>query len=216
MLIFKKEKTVRKLALQHTTVTHNCLKATRHCFATYLRHDTGAFKTDASEVHRLESEADTLKRQAQEVLQSGAYLPHIRSDVYRLIEAVDRVAGEAEQVARFLAGQYPSIPDTLHGDFLAILGLTMNCSGAMRKALHAYFKPKGLMQTLDDNITRVNHLESEIDDRQMTLTQTIFTSKLPMANKLHLGQLVEAIGNISNAAERVADELKYAALKSVV
>ena len=92
----------------------------------------------------------------------------------------------------------------------------MNCSGAMRKALHAYFKPKGLMQTLDDNITRVNHLESEIDDRQMTLTQTIFTSKLPMANKLHLGQLVEAIGNISNAAEQVADELKYAALKSVV
>ena len=81
MLIFKKEKTVRKLALQHTTVTHNCLKATRHCFATYLSHDSGAFKTDASEVHRLESEADTLKRQAQEVLQSGAYLPHIRSDV---------------------------------------------------------------------------------------------------------------------------------------
>jgi predicted phosphate transport protein (TIGR00153 family) len=216
MLIFKKEKAVRKLALEHTTVTHNCLKSTRHCFTAYLSDTRAAFEHSAAQVSQLESEADTLKRKAREVLQSGAYLPHIRSDVYRLIEAVDRVAGAAEQLARFLGGQSPAIPKSLQNDYLAIIDLTVHCSGAMRKALHAFFKPKGVIQTLDDNITRVNHLESEIDDRQMDLMQRVFRSELPLADKMHLGQLIDVLGSISNAAEHVTDELKYAALKSVV
>ena len=216
MLIFKKEKTVRKLALEHASTVYHCLVATDDAFRDYLQRPEGEFDEQVRRVSKAESRADALKREAREVLQSGAFLPTIRSDVYRLVEAVDHVAGKGEDTARFLADQSPVIPEEYHEEFSGILELNVKCFHELFKALESYFKPKGEIAELDEHVTTVGKLESEVDKRQIALMQWIFSSELDLAARIHLGQLLTEICEISDSAQHVADELKFAALKSVV
>lgn len=216
MLIFKKEKTVRKLALEHATTVERCLQATADTLRDYLAGPGPDFSERVRRVGKLESKADNLKREACGVLQSGAFLPSMRSDLYRLIEAVDHVAGEGEDVARFLADQSPQIPREYHEELLKILALNLDCYTELLAALTSYYKPQGEIEELDAHVTRVGKLESEVDHHQVALTQWIFSSTLPLSLRMHIVQLLTALCAISNSAEKVSYELKFAALKSVV
>ena len=216
MLIFKKEKQVRKLVLEHAATAQQCLEATRAVLAQYLAQDATAFTAAVTSTKDYESHADLLKWEIGEALQSGAFLPVIRSDVYRLVESVDKLAGCGEDVALFLSNQPPSVAAQFQPEYLDILALNVDCAGQLHDALENYFKPKGQLKELHAHTRKVGQLESEVDHRQAALMQRIFCSDLDLSAKMHMGRLLDVICGISDAAEDVADELAFAALKSVV
>jgi predicted phosphate transport protein (TIGR00153 family) len=216
MQIFKKEKAVRKLALEHAAMVAQCLRATEQAVQRYLAGREEDFQHSVRRVARSESKADNLKRETWDVLNSGAFLPTIRADVYRLIEAVDHVAGEGEDTARFLADQSPGIPDAFHPALTDLLALNLACFDELLAALEQYFRPQGELDELTAHVARVGKLESEVDHRQVELTQAVFASDLSLGERIHLGQLLKTLCAISDSAEKVSDELKFAALKSVV
>ena len=164
----------------------------------------------------IETRADTLERQIREVLLDGAFLPHIRSDVYRLVEAVDAVAGKGEDIARFVLDQKPRIPGEFEGDLLEVYRIGLNCFLELRKALREYFKPKGQIQNLHEHVANVCQLETEVDGLESDLARRIFASELDLSEKIHLEQLVRRIGRIADFSEDASDELEFAAMKSVV
>ena len=216
MLIFKKEKHVRKLMQEHGATTQQCLEATRKLLADYLANDGESFASQVQLAHDIESQADQLKWEIGESLASGAFLPAIRSDVYRLVESVDKLAGRGEDLAIFLTNQPPAIAAEFQADLTEILALNVDCASQLHDALDNYLKPKGKLKEIHSHTKRVGKLESEVDKRQETLMQRIFSSDLDLSSKMHLGQFLEVICGISDAAEDVADELAFAAMKSVV
>lgn len=216
MLIFKKEKHVRKLVLEHAAQAQLCLEATRPLLAEYLARNTEAFTAAVASVQDHESQADLLKWEIGEALQSGAFMPMVRSDVYRLVESVDKLAGRGEDVAIFLCHQPPDIAPQFQADYSDILALNVDCTEQLHDALEIYFRPKGKLKELHEHTRQVGQLESEVDQRQAGLMQRIFCSDLELSAKMHVGQLLGVICGISDAAEDVADELAFAALKSVV
>ncbi len=216
MLIFKKEKHVRKLVQQHADTAQNCLNATIPLVEAYLAGDAATFKQRAEVVHGEENKADSLKWEIGQALADGAFLPTIRSDIYRLVESVDKLAGRGEDVAIFLTDQMPSIPADYQADLGEILALNVACADQLHAALDSYFQPKGELSDLHAHTNDVGKLESQIDTRQSQLTQQLFSSDLELAAKIHLVQLLNTICDISNAAEDVADELAFAAMRSVV
>lgn len=216
MLIFKKEKHVRKLAQDHSATMQQCLEATRKLLADYLANDKQAFASQVQLTHDIESKADQLRWEVDESLAGGAFLPTIRSDVYRLVESVDKLAGRGEDLAIFLSNQSPVIPGEFQADLTEILALNLDCASQLHQALNDFLKPKGKLDELHGHTHRVGKLESEVDDRQAALMRRIFSSDLELSSKMHLGQLLEVICSISDSAEDVADELAFAAMKSVV
>lgn len=216
MLIFKKEKQVRKLVLEHATTAQKCLEATRTVLAEYLAQNTASFAAAVTSTQGYESHADLLKWEIGEALQSGAFLPVIRSDVYRLVGSVDKLAGCGEDVAIFLSNQPPAVATEFQAEYLDLLTLNVDCARQLHDALENYFKPKGKLKELHAHTNKVGQLESEVDHRQAALMQRIFCSDLDLSAKMHMGQLLDVICGISDAAEDVADELAFAALKSVV
>jgi predicted phosphate transport protein (TIGR00153 family) len=216
MLIFKKEKHVRKLAQDHSATMQQCLEATRKLLADYLANDKEAFAVQVQLTHDIESKADQLRWEVDESLAAGAFLPTIRSDVYRLVESVDKLAGRGEDLAIFLSNQSPVIPAEFQVDLTEILALNLDCASQLHQALNDFLKPKGKLDELHGHTHRVGKLESEVDDRQAALMRRIFSSDLELSSKMHLGQLLEVICSISDSAEDVADELAFAAMKSVV
>ena len=188
----------------------------RNLIEDYITEDHESARQRANSVVEIESRADTFERQIREVLLDGAFLPHIRSDVYRLVEAVDAIAGKSESVAQFIMDQSPEIPEQFEADLLEIFQQCLNCFLELRKALRAYFKPKGEIENLHIHVTRVGEIETEIDVRESTLIRQIFASQLELAKQIHLKQLISAIGNIADLSEDASDELEFAAMKSVV
>ena len=216
MLIFKKEKHVRKLVLEHAAQAQLTLEATRPLMAEYLAKNTAAFSLAVATIQDHESRADMLKWEIGEALQSGAFMPMVRSDVYRLVESVDKLAGRGEDLAIFLSNQPPDIAAEFRADYTTILALNVDSTEQLHDALEIYFKPKGKLKELHAHTRQVGQLESEVDQLQGSLMQQIFGSNLDLSTKMHLGQLLGVICGISDAAEDVADELAFAALKSAV
>jgi len=216
MLIFKKEKQVRKLFLSHLNEVQECLMESRNTLEEYIAGDLELTGRRVNAVIEIESRADTLESQIRDMLLDGAFLPTIRSDVYRLVEGVDAIAGKAESVARFVVDQLPEIPEEFEGDLLEIFAQCLNCFMELRKALRDYFKPKGEIENLHIHVARVCEIETEVDIAESELTRRIFISDLNLAEKIHLRQLLERIGNIADLSEDASDELEFAAMKSVI
>lgn len=216
MLIFEKEKQVRKLILTHLNEVQGCLMESRNVLEEYISGDLELACQRVSSVIEIESRADALERQIRDALLDGAFLPNIRSDVYRLVEAVDAIAGKGEHVARFIVDQLPEIPEEFESELLEIFRLCMNCFQELRKALRDYFKPKGEIENLHEHVARVCDIETEVDVAESELTRQIFNSDLDLAEKIQLKQLLERIGNIADLSEDASDELEFAAMKSVV
>jgi len=216
MLIFKKEKQVRKLILAHLSEVHECLMESRNVLEEFISGNFEAAREHGELVMAIESRADNLKRQIREVLLSGAFLPHIRSDVYRLVEAVDSIAGKGEDIAHFVLDQVPRIPEEFEGDLLGIYRSSLNCFIELHKALKDYFKPKGQIEKLHEHVANVCRIETEVDALESALAIRVFASQLDLSEKIHLEQLVRRLGRIADFSEDASDELEFAAMKSVV
>ena len=216
MLIFKKEKQVRKLILTHLNEVQECLMESRNVLEEYVSGDLELACQRVNSVIEIESRADALERQIRDALLDGAFLPNIRSDVYRLVEAVDAIAGKGEHVARFIVDQLPEIPEEFEGELLEIFGQCLNCFLELRKALRDYFKPKGDIENLHLHVARVCEIETEVDKAESELSRKVFQSDLNLAEKIHFRQLLERVGNIADLSEDASDELEFAAMKSVV
>jgi predicted phosphate transport protein (TIGR00153 family) len=216
MQIFKKEKHARKLALEHFALTRDCLENACKTLQEYLEGDLEGARATASQVREIESEADELKRTLRRVLYSGAFLPNIRSDVFRVVDAVDTVADKGESVAKFLVNQEPDIPGSIHQDLLGTFRMCTECYEELRNGLKCFFKPKGEIEALQQHVTRVGELETDVDRLEADLTRRIFQSSMEMGEKLHLSRLLERIADIADAAEDAADELQSSAMKAVL
>ena len=216
MRIFKKEKAVRKLVLEHLDEVQECLSETRNILEEYIAGNSEAVIQRARNVIEIESRADSLERQIRDKLLEGAFLPHIRSDVYRLVEAVDAIAGKSEDIARFLRAQSPNIPEDMDSDLLQLFRHSLDCFLELRKALRDYFKPKGKIEGLHEHVGRVGDIETEVDKQESELALRIFDSTLELSEKIHLEQLVKRIADLADLSEDAADELEYAAMKSVM
>jgi predicted phosphate transport protein (TIGR00153 family) len=216
MLIFKKEKQVSELAMQHVDSTCACLRTVAEAVRAYVSGSVDECAAAATEVNRFESEADKLLRDIRVLLYEGAYLPTIRGDIHNLLSKVDDVANKAQDCYDFVNYQRPRVADEYAAEIIAIIDLTLGCSSEFRKAIKKYFKPKGEMEKLREHAKRVSELESRIDDSERTLTAAVFQSTLSLSEKQHLRGLIEMTVRISDHIEDAADELQLVSLKSIV
>lgn len=216
MFIFKKEKRVLDLVLKHVDKTGECLDIACDEIEVYLSGDVENMRATADRVNLLEEEADKVLREIREVLYSGAYLPSIRGDVYRLMSAVDKVANKVEDCSDFFCYQKPSVADEYKSQIIAITDLTKGCYAELAKALKIFFSQKGKDEKLREHAKKVSELESLIDDNERALTAQIFDSSLPMSEKIHLRRLLHRMSDISDKIEDATDVLQLLNLKSIV
>lgn len=216
MLIFKKEKQVVELALKHAEKTGECLAIMAAAVRAFALGDLEQLADSTANVNRLETEADEILRDIRELLYSGAYLPTIRGDIYRLLSAVDKVTNKIEGCLDFVNYQKPASLDLYRSEMIEILDLTEGCFSELRKALRAFFKPKGKVEKLRGHARDVGEIESSIDSKERALTLQIFESSLPIGEKLHLVQLVSKITKISDEIENTADGLELVSMKSII
>jgi hypothetical protein len=216
MLLFKKEKEVIELILQHLDMVEDSLKTGIKTIEYYLENNISEAKVLARKVRSIESEADIVRYDIRDKLYSGAYLPLLREDIYRLVESIDKVANAAEACCDFFLNQRPMVPDELKLHFLTVVRESLGIVDNLKLAVLCYFKGECKIETVREHTREIGLQESRVDKLEWDLTKAILTSPMDLAHKLHLRLCLESIVEVSDRAEDAGDQLELATLKSMV
>ena len=216
MAFFKKEKVVGALILKHLDMVEDCLKTSIKAGEFYLQDDISQAKVHARKSRSLESEADLIRHDIRDKLYSGAYLPLLREDIYKLVESIDKVANASEACCDFLLNQRPAVPKEMKSHFLAVIQESLGIIGSLKLAVLCYFKGDCKIETVRDHTREIGIQESRVDKLEWDLTKEIFISGMDFAHKLHLKLCLDSIVEVSDRAEDAGDQLELATLKAMV
>ena len=216
MILFKKEKEVIELILKHLDVIENVMKSGLKTIEFYLDANLGEAKVWARKTRSTESEADLIRYEIRDKLYSGAYLPLLREDIYRLVESIDKVGNAAEACSDFFLNQRPLIPDEMKPHFLEVSKESLGIIDPLKLAILCYFQGDCKIETVRDHTREVGIQESRVDKHEWDLTKEIFNCELDFAHQMHLKLCLNSIVEVSDRAEDAGDQLELATLKSMV
>ncbi len=216
LVFFKKEKEVIELILKHLELVEDSIKTGIRTIEFYLDDNISEAKVLGRKVRSEESEADIVRYEIRDKLYSGAYLPLLREDIYKLIESIDKVANAGEACCDFFLNQRPVIPDELKPAFLEVVRESLGIIDSLKLAILCYFKGECKIETVREHTREVGMQESRVDKLEWDLTKAILTSPMDLANKLHLRLCLESIVETSDRAEDAGEQLELATLKSMV
>lgn len=161
-------------------------------------------------VHPLESQADDMRRDIEHELYAGKLLPETRSDVLLLVQQIDRISNSAENIVDYFSVQELEVPEALREDFQEFLWKNLEACAGMAETVRMLLTDLGKVQPLADEVDR---LESACDRMERHLLRRIFDRNLERAHKLHLRDLVQSIGTLSDRAEEITDRVVRFAIK---
>ena len=216
MFLFKKEKEVIELLLKHLDIVEECLTTGIKTIQTYIKGDTREAKELAKAVDRIETRADLVRYEIRDKLYAGAYLPRLREDIYRLVEAVDEVANAGETCCDFFLNQRPIVPDELKVMFQAAAQESLGIISPLRHSIGCFLKGECPIGVSRQHAKEVGIKESDVDHIVWDLTREIFTSDLDYSHKIHLKLCLDAVARVSDRAKEASDQLDLVILKSMV
>jgi len=210
-MLLRREGEVDRLIKKHMEEVGAAVEASKEALFAYLDGDQEKFKQMAKLADSKESDADAVRREAEDALSAGSYISVYREDFSILLDLVDNMADGAERVADFLLIETPKILPQWAGVFKQIAEKTTEDFSAFCKCFDALYKD---MKEAYSTTEQVRTLEKEIDSLQDGVLCDIFQSDLSLAEKVHLRELVLTLGQISNSAENASDKVRGLTLKT--
>lgn len=205
----KKTKELHDLIENHFEIIEKVLNEFRKMLGDYLALDK-QFKEEAYQIHKMEHDADQVRHQVERKLYEGALLPIYRQDYLMLAETADKIANRAEAVGDFIVLTRPPVPEELKEEIVKLVDDTIDAFEPLKRVLDLHISDQeGVLEAA--NI--VAERERVVDKSLWYLTKKVFKSDMQKADKLHLKQLLDLIGSISNIMEDAADQFEIMAVK---
>jgi len=210
-MLLRKEGKVDILIRKHAEEVKAGIEALKEAVIAYIDGDEEKFKRAAELTDSKESDADRARREAENALYAGGYLPVYREDFSIFMDLVDNMSDNAEAVTHFLALENPSIPPQWGKDIKEIAEKTLEAFLAFHRCFLFIYED---MEKAYSSTEQVRNLEKEIDGIQHGILQELFQSDLGLAEKIHLKEFVLKLGQISDAAENASDKVRGLTLKT--
>lgn len=176
----------------------------------YLTHNTSDFECRLNSIDELESRADTIRRDVENQLYSHSLIPENRGDVLALLETLDDVIDTAKRTLCQFSVETPSIPEELVSGYLALADASVQAVEAVVLAARAFFRD---VRSVKDHLHKVKFWEREADRIGERVKRQAFGLSVDLSRKIHLRYFALHVGNLSDAAERVADRLAIYSIK---
>ena len=164
------------------------------------------------EICRFEGLADELKQDVRSNLPRGLWMSVSRADLLELVRVQDKMANGVKEVSGISLGRQLAFPSPLTKDLnefvdvvVAVSRSVVKIIGATRELSRSAF---GTRQTnaILDFVSQVEAGERRSDDMQAALRARVREHEvdLPPVDAMFLYQLLAAIGEIADNAEKVA------------
>lgn len=208
-LFSKKETEVEQLIKQHFYKVGETVKEFRTFIFAYIEKKPD-YRDHSYAVHCLEHEADVIRHKIELKLFEGAFLPIYREDYVNLIEYIDKVANRCEDVADFVTLTRPNIPDFIVENIKKMVLATEDAFESMKEGFEIFMKDAHSVFGYSEKISTKEQIVDKIEWDTLSM---VFESDIPLAEKLLLKELIQAIGKISNRMEDVGNQFELIAIK---
>jgi predicted phosphate transport protein (TIGR00153 family) len=203
MFFGKKEMAIIQLFEEHLEYIGRTLENLEKVFLAILHNDETSIEIYAEEVHKMESAADSKRREMENAMYQGAFLPNFRGDFLGLAEASENVVDQ-------IVLQNLVISDDLKEDLLKQVQLSVETYRVCREAAVNLFQE---LDVAEEKIKETEKLENIEDSHERALVKKIFEKDISLAEKRQLRELVISIGNIANLSEDCSDMMEIIVLK---
>lgn len=181
----------------------------------YLAKDQARFNGNIQRLSALETEADSLKRQAETILYKRSLMPQLRGDILKLLEELDSIIDLSKANLYQFDVEIPFIPEELHPDLLKLTEISVAAIESVVPAARAWFKHP---EAVKEKLHKVYLYENEADKLADSIKRRVFHDmpQIKLSEKFHLRYFTLHIENLSDAAQRVADTLSIMAIKRTI
>jgi predicted phosphate transport protein (TIGR00153 family) len=197
---------------RHVGVCVDCVERLPLYFAEAQANRWGRASDVREEICRFEGLADELKQDVRGNLPRGLWMSVSRADLLELVRVQDKMANGVKEVSGISLGRQLAFPAAMTSEVADFIDVVVQVSrvvvkiiGATRELSRSAF---GTRQTnvILDFVSQVEADERRSDEMQAALRARLkeHEAELSAVDAIFLYQLLSAIGDIANNAEKVA------------
>lgn len=211
MFDYKKKKQIETLFSEFRFEVVNAVTALKSAILSVIDPNITELDDVISMVRISESKADELRAELEILLYGKSLFPESRGDILALLEATDKVANHAENVALMLkTHNIKNIPDFCVSSILTLINYGVNITKALSDAEEMLFKNYHAALPL---IGKISQIESDADDVEILLIEEIFKSEIDPYKKIIITKWVGILASICDKAEDASDLIRIIVAK---
>ncbi|MBQ3549302.1 MAG: DUF47 family protein [Oscillospiraceae bacterium] len=212
IIMFKKERNneVHAVIMEEITAVENCMRS----FENFIRAassrvtDDDTLKMLCDDVCKKEDVADKTLRKMIDSLVGTSFLPSSREDLIAIASSCDKVANKCEYVTLMAVHQHFRFPEELAESLLKIITITHKQFDKLEESISMLFAKFNNMLKDHAILDEVRALETEVDVIEQALYERIFQMDMDLAHQMQLSNYVEALCDIADIIEDIADKIQ--------
>ena len=179
-----------------------------------LSQDCQTFDDFRRDVHKLENQADKIKRRVRGHLPKGTLLPVDKFQLFRYLREQDQVLDSVEDSLDWISYRpQPGIPEQLHQEFTLLVDSVIDPIEELSRMVteaRKYFQSYSEKQrrVVKEIIRALHKQEREADRLEDLLKRRTFNTDLEPVTVFHMIRLAEIIGSIADHAENAGDMMR--------
>ncbi|MFH1434517.1 MAG: DUF47 family protein [Pseudomonadota bacterium] len=210
-IFLRKQRRIEKRLFNYLEQWQKCMESFREAMQIYMDKGLGEeFDFHVAATHKLESQADDLRRQIEWDMYAKSLLPESRGDILRFLEIMDRIPGKAEAVLFDIQLQKIVWPKELNPNLERIINLACEAVRLTYEASCKLIRNEKDILPLTD---RIDKKESECDHAERSTTTKLFEMDIDCSQKILLKTIIIELGTIANRAENAGDVLTILSVK---
>ena len=199
---------------EHAEIIKECAWIFQQAIECHVSEGCTRFEEFRQDVHRLEHDADTVKRRIRGHLPKGTLLQMDKFQLFRYLREQDRVLDSVEETLDWISYRdEPGIPESFQKEFALLVDAVIEPIeelSTMVSEARTFFqnfseKQRVVVKDIIRNLRKHEHEADQLEDR---LKRRIFNSDLDPVTIFHMVRLAETIGSIADHAENAGDMMR--------
>ena len=199
---------------EHAEIVKECTWTFQQAIECHISMSCTRFEEFRQEVHRLESEADAVKRRIRGHLPKGTLLAVDKFQLFRYLREQDHVLDSVEDTLDWISYRDDhGIPENFQKDFALLVDAVIEPIeelSSMVSEARTYFqsfseKQRVVVKNIIRNLRKYEHKADQLEDQ---FKRRMFNSDLDPVTIFHMIRLAETVGSIADHAENAGDMMR--------
>jgi predicted phosphate transport protein (TIGR00153 family) len=199
---------------EHAEKVKECAMVYQQAMECYISEECNNFEDFRQNIHRIEEEADAIKRRIRGHLPKGTLLQYDKFELFRYLGEQDKVLDAMQDSLDWISIRRElGIPQSLADDIKILVDAVIAAVAELSKMAaeaQKYFKSYANDQRVHvkEMIRGLRRKEHEADKLEDGLKQKVFDSISDPVTVFHLVRMAEIIGSIADHAENAGDMMR--------
>ncbi len=213
-MLFREERKIEQQLDKYGDLLRSCIESFKSGIEHYFEDCASAeFEHYVDRTHSIESDMDNLRREIAFGLYNKTLLPDSRGDILILLELADKMPNAMESILFSMQCEALSLPKEIMPDLRILSSRTYDILQLAASSFKAVFDDKPQVMRLAE---KIDEDESFCDTLERRILKSVFSLDIDCGEKVLLKSFINELGDISDHAEHLSDNLVIMSVKGQI